>query len=151
MYFSQLLITTYPHNFFVCLIIDFHCSNNFFNITKNHIKMLIISLQIQIENPVQNKKKENTYQANDILKDQNNHQGNFYKKRRDRKGSRYKNSKRIFPLQKFYLGNLNIKQCIFSMYDHFHSKQKFITRTNNNFMKDLYQVIQEKERQLFPV
>ena len=40
---------TYPDNFFICLIINFNSCNNFFNITKNHIKMLIISLEIEIE------------------------------------------------------------------------------------------------------
>nr|ACJ86068.1 unknown [Medicago truncatula]AFK34706.1 unknown [Medicago truncatula] len=34
-----------PDNFFVCLIINFNSCNNFFNITKNHIKMLIISMK----------------------------------------------------------------------------------------------------------
>ncbi|WVZ16060.1 hypothetical protein V8G54_013626 [Vigna mungo] len=34
-----------PHNFFICLVINFHSSNNLFNITKNHIKMLIVSVK----------------------------------------------------------------------------------------------------------
>lgn len=36
---------TYPDNLFVSFIVNFHRSNDFFDVTKNHIQMLIISLQ----------------------------------------------------------------------------------------------------------
>lgn len=43
---------TYPDNLFISFIINFHWSNDFFNVAKNHIQMLIISLQSQIPNHI---------------------------------------------------------------------------------------------------
>ena len=36
---------TYPNNLLISFIINFYSSHNFFNITKNHIQVLIISLK----------------------------------------------------------------------------------------------------------